>query len=309
MASHLIVDGFGSKAMLLRRRFEEVMADPEAPRSPERFSWDWWHVPGRYTHLRTPAARFFSKELIEGFRSELQAWGRSELGCGEISPIWLSLYVEGCEQNWHADHPHGPWAFVYSLTPKSNAFRGGETQLLRPEVLSRWSFTAQGEFHADAIIEKIAPKFSRLIAFDPRIPHGVTRVEGTRDPLVGRLVLHGWFTPPQIHIDGPLKPQQIRDFLKQLDVEIFHLLQGDSASNSKVRIWSSSGHAAFRLRVLASGKIQSFETLADSLRAPTPEQEVRDRKQLVTVMKKLVNRVRFPTRPRGSTITLPLSFE
>jgi hypothetical protein len=76
-----------------------------------------------------------------------------------------------------------------------------------------------------------------------------------------------------------------------------------------VRIWSSSGHAAFRLRVLASGKIQSFETLADSLRAPTPEQEVRDRKQLATVMKKLVNRVRFPTRPRGSTITLPLSFE
>lgn len=303
MASHLIVDGFCSKARQLRQRFEDVMADPEAPRSADRFSWDWWHVPGRYTHLRTPAARFFSPELLDNFRSELQDWGRRELGCGEVSPIWLSLYVDGCEQNWHADHPHGPWAFVYSLTPKTAAFRGGETQLLRPEVLSRWSFAAQGEFHADAIVEKISPKFSRLITFDPRIPHGVSRVEGTRDPLLGRLVLHGWFTPPKIHIDGALKPGQLRDFLKQLDGEVFKLLQDETLA------WGSSGHAAFRIRILASGKVQSLEALADSLRAPTPDQELRDRKSLKSAMKHLASRVRFPACSRASTLTLPLNFE
>ena len=45
------------------------------------------------------------------------------------------------------------------------------------------------------------PLFNRLTVFDARIPHGVRRVEGTRDPRHGRLVLHGWFTAPSPHFE------------------------------------------------------------------------------------------------------------
>ena len=35
--------------------------------------------------------------------------------------------------------PHGPWAFVYSLTPNKKEFRGGETLILKPNTLNYWS--------------------------------------------------------------------------------------------------------------------------------------------------------------------------
>ncbi len=72
-------------------------------------------------------------------RSKLEAalldYGRETLGCGAISPIWLSYYISGCRQELHADVPHGPYAFVLSLTPPKRAFTGGETMLLQPHVL------------------------------------------------------------------------------------------------------------------------------------------------------------------------------
>jgi len=66
-------------------------------------------------------------------------WGRATLGCHDVSPPWLSLYVEGCRQELHGDLPHGPWAFVFSLTNwRQRTFRGGETLLVRDEVLDFW---------------------------------------------------------------------------------------------------------------------------------------------------------------------------
>ena len=101
--------------------------------------WDWWHVPDQYTALRTPAGEYFPKPLYERFHRRLVAWGRATLGCHDISPPWLSCYVDGCRQELHGDLPHGPWAFVYSLTPwRGRVFRGGETVLLRDEVLDFW---------------------------------------------------------------------------------------------------------------------------------------------------------------------------
>ena len=48
----------------------------------------------------------------------------------------------------------------------------------------------------------VPPLFNRLTVFDPRYPHGVRAVEGTRDPLKARLVLHGWFTEPAPFFNG-----------------------------------------------------------------------------------------------------------
>ena len=46
------------------------------------------------------------------------------------------------------------------------------------------------------------PRFNQLLVFDPRLPHGVRPVEGTRDPRAARLVLHGWFTQPAPFFQG-----------------------------------------------------------------------------------------------------------
>ena len=177
----------------------------------DRFCWDWWHVPGQYTLLRTPAEAFFPAELYDQLEDALIAYGERELGCRGISPIWLrwavaskwaagpwrrgsglatveavgpcamacssafnatasawhaiqgskqqrlqssyplkhfpltslpcpySCYVSGCHQGLHADAPHGPFAFVLSLTNwEERRFSGGETLLLQPHVLDYW---------------------------------------------------------------------------------------------------------------------------------------------------------------------------
>lgn len=43
-------------------------------------------------------------------------------------------------QELHADSPHGPWAFVLSLTQwEGRSFSGGETMIFQPHMLDFWS--------------------------------------------------------------------------------------------------------------------------------------------------------------------------
>ncbi len=51
-------------------------------------------------------------------------------------------------------------------------------------------------------VTAVEPAFNRLTLFDPRLPHGVRAVEGTRDPRRGRLVVTGWFTEPTPFFNG-----------------------------------------------------------------------------------------------------------
>jgi hypothetical protein len=116
----LIVDGFSREARAMRAHFDERLRDPRSTRG-DRFVWDYWHVPSQYTALRTPAWEFFLAKLYDRFHQALVQWGRENLGCHDVSPPWLSNYVEGCRQELHADIGHGPWAFVFSLTDWSRA--------------------------------------------------------------------------------------------------------------------------------------------------------------------------------------------
>lgn len=105
-------------------------------------------MPGQYTLLRTPANEFFPPEEFAQLESRLLQFGQERLGCGNISPVWLSNYVHGCRQEMHADLPHGPWAFVLSVTPEPRKFTGGETFILRPHVLDYWCGHTPGNFTA-----------------------------------------------------------------------------------------------------------------------------------------------------------------
>jgi len=189
----------------LRDHFDERFADPLRT-TADRFCWDWWNVPGQYNLLRTPADAYFPAALYDRLENALTEYGERVLGCRGISPVWLSYYVDGCRQELHTDSPHGPWAFVLSLTRwETRQFTGGETMILQPHVLDFWrGFDQQRGWEATQLQTLVEPHFGRFTVFDPRFPHGVRAVQGTRDPCGARIVLHGWFTAPTPFFTGPL---------------------------------------------------------------------------------------------------------
>jgi hypothetical protein len=290
-------DEFSPRGRALRAEFDARFADPKAARG-DRFVWDFWHVPDQYTHLRTPADAFFSRRALGAFLRDLGAWGRIHLGCTSITPPWLSYYVDGCEQRLHSDVPHGPWAFVYSLTPPRRIFRGGETLLLRPETLDYWRhFGDARDRELASFVDRIEPRFDRLVVFDPRLPHGVTRVSGTMDPREARLVLHGWFTDPKPCLAGALSARQVANALDQAVGDFGEAIAGFG-------VWH--GILSLRLSVSAAGAVTGLRLLADTL-VPLdgdPADGARIRRAALAAFKAL----RFP-RAKGKTeITLPLLF-
>lgn len=51
----------------------------------------------------------------------------------------MQLEMHDSLQELHADSPHGPWAFVLSLTDwEHRGFTGGETTIFQPYMLNFW---------------------------------------------------------------------------------------------------------------------------------------------------------------------------
>lgn len=294
----LIVDGFAREANALRETFDTRFENPRGT-AANRFVWDWWHVPGQYTALRTPAWTYFPKATYEAFHRRLVEWGRTTLGCHDVSPPWLSCYVEGCRQELHGDLPHGPWAFVFSLTPwKGRVFRGGETLLVRDEVLDFWAdFTSVRGVEEPDLLRAIEPRMNRLTVFDPRIPHGVRRVEGTHDPRFGRLVIHGWFVQPRPFVEGPLRAnalgQRIDDLVGGL---------GDVLGDLPIAGLLSIGFSVDR-----RGEAHGVRVLSDTTRVPRMEEPARAK--AVRRIRAIIAAWRFGPQRAPSKVTLPLVFE
>lgn len=292
-----IENNFSRHAPALRAAFDKRFHDPKETRS-DRFVWDFWHVPDQYTLARTPADAFFPRATYQAFLQELGAWGRENLGCTAITPPWLSYYIEGCEQKLHSDVPHGPWAFVFSLSPRKPLFRGGETLLLRPETLDYWpQFSSQEDRELHSFVEQIPSRFNRLLVFDPRLPHGVNRVSGTMDPREARLVMHGWFTDPKPCLVGPLTAKQVAPVLDEA-VELC------SKTWEQMGIWH--GVMSLRLHVKANGAVSECRALANTL-VPM-ESTSASAAQIFGIAKKAFLGLRFPKAKSATAITLPMLF-
>jgi hypothetical protein len=296
--SVIIVDRFAPEARPLRAVFDQRFAAPREARR-DRFVWDYWHVPGQYTALRTPAWTYFPPRLYAQFHNRLVAWGRARLGCHDISPPWLSLYVEGCRQELHGDLPHGPWAFVMSLTNwRGRRFRGGETMLVRDEVLDFWQdFASVRAVEHGELIRTVPPQFGRLAVFDPRIPHGVRPVTGTHDPREGRLVIHGWFVQPRPFVRGPLAVRALSAQIGALTEQLGGWLDGLPVA----------GLVSFAFDVDRRGAVGAPRVLSDTTRVPLADE--RERKRLVRRIRAAIAGWRFPAQRATSRVTLPLVFE
>jgi hypothetical protein len=296
--SVLVVDGFAEEARPLRDHFDERFADPRQARG-DRFVWDFWHVPGQYTALRTPAWQYFPPRIYKAFHRRLVDWGRRTLGCHDVSPPWMSCYVEGCRQELHGDLPHGPWAFVYSLTDwQRRVFRGGETLVVRDEILDYWSgFVSERSIEEPDVLRTIEPRFNRLTVFDPRLPHGVRRVEGTLDPRLGRLVIHGWFVQPRPFVEGPLPVKELASGIERIGEALAPHLEGGLPL---------TGLLSIGFGVEARGNVDKARVLSDTTRVPAAHEEAR--RALLRTVLKAARSLRFRPRASASRVTLPLVF-
>lgn len=262
------IDRFYPQAKKLRQVFDQRFRDPWLAHG-ERFQWDYWHVPGEYTNLRTPAYHYFPEKLYQNFHRHLVNWGRENLGCHDVSPPWLSCYIQGCKQEPHQDLPHGPLAFVYSLTNWSQrSFTGGETFIVKPRTL-------------------IPPQFNRLTIFNPALVHGVREVKGTNDPRYGRLVIHGWFVNPRPFWTGALR---LPDVKSALDDQLPQLIRPE---------WQLGyGLISLRLRIRPSGEVDRVMVLVNTL----AQSKASDLRRLYSALKSL----KFPRYRKPSWLTVPL---
>lgn len=298
MNHYQVYKNFYKNSKSLRAEFEKNFKDPRAVHS-QRFVWDYWFFEDQYHLIRTPAFHYFSKKLYSDFHSNLVQWGRENLGCHDISPPWLSYYVDGCYQNLHSDVPHGPWAFVYSLTPPSKKFKGGETLILKPQTLNYWnSFQDQNDREYASFVDRIPSHFNQLTIFDPRFPHGVTEVKGTRDPLQARLVIHGWFVEPRPYVVGGLSTAQVKNALSPQ----FKVLE-----NILKNMGPMHGTLSVRLKVNAQGKVQVGKFVSNTVLSL--EHNTSDEKIFSKEIHKIFSSIQFPQARSSSMVTIPLLFK
>jgi len=257
---------FLSEARALRAHVESVYGDPRYSH-PKRFVWDHWELPGQFRQHRALARDFFPPALYKKLCNKLVSYGQNQLGCHSISEPWISYYTEGDFQDLHIDSPHGPWAYVYSLTNwQSREFSGGETLVLKPEILNYWAHYSRGQGLEKAqLFDVVQSHFNQLLVFDPRRPHGVSRVEGVHQPHLGRIVVHGWFVHPQPFVIGGLSEKIVTRTLNQEIPRILNQIREKLMSAAGGEFRWPRGVLTFAVQITTAGRVSKVEIKTNSL--------------------------------------------
>jgi 2OG-Fe(II) oxygenase superfamily len=297
-APYLVVDDFMPPAMAraMRAAVETHFGDPYRHSTKTHMVWNYWHVPGLYTYLRTLPEMVIGSQLADAFHTSLFQWSRETLGLGGVNSSYLSLYVNGCRQNQHNDSQNGRFGFVYFLTKNSRKSSGGETLIWREEDYfeTRMHRASAGRdfFHS------VEPRFNRLLVFDDRLPHAVETIEGNMDPLEGRIVLHGHLVEVGPIVSGPLEPDRVRDIAEQLALEYSTDL-GDALT-------AYHGPAVVRFTVKPDGTVSECGLLLDRVkRLGDAGPEVGE---MLADLTGRISRLRFPAGSAESVVTLPFGF-
>lgn len=232
----------------------------------------------QYSLKRIQTSQFFSDDdLYTTLVDDLVTLGTS-IGLTAITPPWTSMYTDGDTQNFHTDAKHGPMAFVLSLAHAGD-FRGGETMLLQPTLLDYWrKFETTTALECQQIVRYIpaTTPFGRCLAFDPRVPHGVTPVIGSQDPRKARVVVHGWFNAPECcwfgtwredseDEDGDDDEDEAGESSRTTTLDA--ALEPLVATLGRGEIGRVMGYLAARLEVDADGTIAEVYAVCDTLQA------------------------------------------
>ena len=288
------VDGFlpTGDAERLRAEFDGHFADPARHEPARHQVWNYWYVPQLYTYLRTSPEKVIAEPLLRHFYDTLCVFAREVLGLAYVSWPNLSLYVAGCEQHLHNDSANGRLGYVYSLTRGARRTIGGETIVLREGDPFRDNMERPAA--GWGLYDLVEPDFNRLTLFDDRMPHGVSRVEGSMDPVEGRLVLHGHISEGGATTDGPISADQIDSLLAAA-------LAGIEAELRRGPI-IHHGPLTLRLRIGASGRVEQLQPLLNRV-ARTDGLPAREAVERVMAT---VRALRWPSAATATVATVPI---
>jgi hypothetical protein len=185
-----IVKDFWPRAEEARARFEHFMGNPQSHTfgGPHQ-CWDFWYTPNVYCYLRTDPAKVLGRDLIDDFMQFFATFCQRELN--DVKPLnpWMSLHLNGMRHEVHNDSCNGTYAYVYSLTRDVTSFTGGETCVARPGVFDALEPRRNNAWNG--YFEVVPPTFNHLVLFDDRLAHMVPVVQGSMNPLRGRVCLTG----------------------------------------------------------------------------------------------------------------------
>lgn len=289
----VIVDDFlpEEDGLSMREDIEKHFSNPDQHSPSVHQVWNYWHVPASYTYLRTTPEKVIAREKVERFVERLRTWTAQNLGFAGVTWPYLSLYVPGCVQGLHNDSTNGRLGFVYSLTPNTRQTIGGETILVQDRDLFRSNLNTAAA--GIGLYDLVPPQFNRLVLFDDRIPHAVQRVDGSMDPLEGRIVLHGHISEDGVVAEGALPGEAIQVAVGSALAEVRDFV--DSSVN---------GPLVFRLQIGATGKVESSRIILDRLASSDSE----DLDVLRDEIAERIGGVQFPFASATTVANVPLIF-
>jgi hypothetical protein len=260
--------------------------------------WNYWHVPGLYTYLRTSPEEVLPRALIERFLSKLRAVSLFRYGLGHIAWPYLSLYVAGCRQGLHNDSRNGRLGYVYSLTRwDERKFLGGETLIFKGQDYFR--SPAISEANAGlGLYELIPARFNRLLLIDDCLLHAVPRIEGSMAPQEGRVVPHGHVSEGPVAVTGSIGQEDAAAAVERARPPLDALVEHAGAG--------LAGLVTVRLTLDREGGVVKDEVLFDRL-LPTRAGHASPEAAIAAIRTRL-RALDFPAAGGSSLVTIPMPF-
>jgi Rps23 Pro-64 3,4-dihydroxylase Tpa1-like proline 4-hydroxylase len=298
-APYLVVDDFlpAAQARAMRDDIERHFGTPDKHRAESHQVWNYWYVENTYTYLRTMPERLMGNDKVAAFVDSLRQFSAARLGHADVTTPLLSLYVDGCNQQFHNDATNGRFAYVYSLTKSPRQTIGGGTIVMNDGDLYRRNLANPMAWRG--FCDVIEPRFNRLVIFDDRVMHAVERVEGSMDPVEGRFVLHGHIRDAGPMLGGALTYEQAYQPLQDA-VSGFVSLHGAEAHNFH-------GPISLRFLIEPHGSIAGLTVLMDRV-THVEERHAGDWPALRAKYIAAVSTARFPAAAGATTVILPMFF-
>ena len=292
----IVVDDFLPKALAdaMRQDIETHFGTPYRHRPDTHQVWNYWFVPGQYAYLRTRPQKVIDQERMKTCFDILANWCRENLGLDQVTWPFLSLYLPGCRQNWHNDTRGGRFAFVLSLTKNQRQTQGGETLVMRDGDTIRTRMTSHSA--GKDFFASVPPRFNRLVVFDDRATHAVERLEGSMDPVEGRIVLHGHIAEGEPHVTGGL-PREV--ILPILAIAVQNFMNANGASLAG---WH--GPLSCCLAIETTGRAAVTRILVD--RVLNANASATDWTTLRLRLLEAVEALHFPVAHMRTLVTLPI---
>lgn len=298
LPGYTVIDEFFPEARELRAGIDAHFAEPTKHQPDSHQVWNYWHVPGLYTYLRTSPEKVLPRATVERLISKLRAVSLFRYGLGEVTWPYLSLYVAGCQQGLHNDSRNGRFGYVYSLTRwDERNFLGGETLIFKEQDY----FGSAAITQANAglgLYELVPARFNRLLLFDDRLLHAVPRLEGTMIPQDGRFVLHGHVSEGPVAVTGALAQSEAAAVVEEARAALDRLVAEAGAG--------LAGLVSVRLTLQGDGAVVKDEVLFDRLLPTTREAAAPD--AAIAAVRAALGKLAFPAADGSSLVTIPVPF-